>query len=166
MQLASLADGRYEQDFVMDSAFFKNMDNADILSADINVHLDMVKKHEAYDCTFHCTGSLQVPCDRCLDPLTLDVDTTYHIIVRHGDNYDDATDDVLVIPYSDTYLNVAYLLYDTILLTIPLRHVHPQGKCNKAMVAMLNRHSSSTADEEAAEALEEIDANPDDGEDI
>ncbi len=158
MQLAALADGHYEQDFEIDSTFFKNMENPDILSADIHVHLDMEKKHEAYDCTFHCQGKLQVPCDRCLDPLDMDVDTTYHIVIKYGDNYDDASDDVLVIPYADSYLNVAYLLYDTILLTIPLRHVHPLGKCNRAMAAVLNRHGARTDDEQTDEALDEIDA--------
>ncbi len=160
VQLAGLQDGRYEQDFEIDTQFFKNMENADVISAHVHVHMDMVKKHEAYDCTFTCRGTLQVPCDRCLDPLDLDVDTTYHIVVKYGDSYDDASDNVLVIPYADAYLNVAYLLYDTVLLTIPLRHVHPMGKCNRAMAAVLNRHGANT-DEETAEAMDEIDSNPD-----
>lgn len=163
VQLAGLADGHYEQDFEIDTTFFKNMENPDILSADIHVHMDMEKKHDAYDCTFHCRGVLQVPCDRCLDPLDIDVDTTYHIVIKYGEAYDDASDDVLVIPYSDAYLNVAYLLSDTILLTIPLRHVHPMGKCNRAMAAVLSRHGAHTDDEQADEALANIDAvGPDD----
>ena len=62
-----------------------------------------------------------------------------------------------MIPYSNSYLNVAYILYDTILLTIPLRHVHPLGKCNRAMADALRKHRRSS-DEEADEAMEEADA--------
>ncbi len=155
VQLASLKDGKYEQDFECDTEFFKNMENPDILSSDVHVHLDLVKKDDAYDCTFTCKGMLKIPCDRCLDPLDHEVDTTYHITVRYGDGYNDETDDLLIIPHSDLYLNVAYMLYDTIVLTIPLRHVHPMGKCNRAMAAALHKHHA-TAGEDTDEALDEV----------
>ncbi len=157
VQLASLPDGRHEQDFEITTEFFKNMENTDVVFADVKVHLDLLKKNDTYDCTFHCKGMIQVPCDRCLDPLDLDVDTEYHVVVKYGDSYDDGADNLLVIPYSSIYLNVAYILYDTILLTIPLRHVHPMGKCNRAMAAVLSKHRSNAEGEEDCE-FEENDA--------
>ena len=77
--------------------------------------------------------------------------------MKYGDRYDDVSDDLLVIPESDSYLNVAYMLYDTIVLTIPLRHVHPMGKCNRAMAAALHRHHSAAGDD-IDEALDEVDS--------
>ncbi len=142
VQLASLHDGHHEQDFEITTEFFKNMENADVLWSDVKVHLDLIKKNDTYDCTFHCKGMMHIPCDRCLDPLDHEVDTEYHVIVKYGEDYDDGADNLLVIPYSNNYLNVAYILYDTLLLTIPLRHVHPQGKCNRAMAAALSRHKT------------------------
>ena len=124
------------------------MENADIIAADVKVHLDLVKKHDSYDCTFTCKGTVQIPCDRCLDPLDYDIDTVYHIIVEYGDRYDDGNDDVLIIPQSDQWLNVAYMLYDTILLEIPMRHVHPMGKCNRAMAAALSKHKARNVEDE------------------
>lgn len=157
VQLASKADGRYEQDFVCDTELFRNMENEEVISSDVNVHLDLEKKNDAYDLTFTCRGMMQIPCDRCLDPLDHEVDTTYHITVKYGDSYNDVSDDLLVIPESDTYLNVAYMLYDTLLLTIPLRHVHPLGKCNRAMAAALHKHHTSAGDD-VDEALDEVDS--------
>ncbi len=148
IQLSNLKDGKHEQDFVCDTEFFRNMDNTEIQNAEISVHLDMEKKRDAYHLQFHCLGELTVPCDRCLDPMILPVDTEYHLTVKYGDEYNDESDEVLVIPYSDTYLNVAYMLYDTIMLTIPLRHVHPLGKCNKAMASVLNKHNGQIEGEE------------------
>lgn len=162
VQLASLPDGRHEQDFTCDTEFFKNMENPEILSADVKAHLVVVKKNGAYDLTFTCRGSLHIPCDRCLDPMEHPVDTTYHITVQYGDRYDDVSDDLLVIPMSDTYLNVAYMLYDTILLTIPMRHVHPAGQCNRAMAAVLARHRGPAA---VADDQQEPDDDGDDAAD-
>lgn len=152
VELASLPDGHFEQDFDCSTEFFRNMEVPEVISADVKAHLDLEKKNEAYDCTFHCKGMLQIPCDRCLDPMDHEVDTLYHITVRYGDDYNDESDDLLIIPQSSRVLNVAYMLKDTILLTIPLRHVHAPGKCNRSMAAALNRHS--TADDEAEETLE------------
>ena len=161
VQLASLADGHYEKDFECGTEFFKNMENPDVISSDVKVHMDLDKKNDAYECTFHCKGTLQVPCDRCLDPLDLEVDSDYHITVRYGEDYDDVSDELLTIPYSDTYLNVAYMLYDTIVLSIPLRHVHPMGKCNRAMAAALHKHHAGAEDdEELDEALDAVDNVP------
>ena len=144
VQLASKADGRYEQDFVCDTEFFRNMENEEVFSSVV-------------DLAFPCRGMMQIPCDRCLDPLDHEVDTTYHITVKYGDSYNDVSDDLLVIPESDTYLNVAYMLYDTLLLTIPLRHVHPLGKCHPAMAAALHKHHTSAGDD-VDEALDEVDS--------
>ena len=138
------------------------MENPDVNFSDVKVHLDLVKKNEVYDCTFTCKGMLKIPCDRCLDPIDHEVDTTYHIIVKYGDDYNDESDDLLVIPHSDNYLNVAYMLYDTIVLTIPLRHVHPMGKCNRAMLAALSKHRKS-GDEEVDEAMDEVDSEFENG---
>lgn len=163
VQLASLTEGHHEQDFAIDSEFFKNMENTDVHAADVKVHMDLEKRGDAYDCAFHCTGKLQVPCDRCLEPLDIDVDTVYHIIVKYGDEYDDASDDILIIPQQNTSLNVAYMLYDTLLLTIPIRHVHPAGKCNRAMAEVLNRHSR-TGDPETDDAMDGVDDSDTDSE--
>jgi uncharacterized metal-binding protein YceD (DUF177 family) len=159
VELATLKDGHHEQDFKIDMEFFRNMENDEILGADVDVHLDLEKRNDVYDCTFTCRGKLVIPCDRCLDPLDHEVDTVYHVVVKYGDDYDDSTDNLLVIPYSNSYLNVAYILNDTILLTIPLRHVHPQGKCNRAMADTLRKHShgGEDTDEMEGEDLAEVD---------
>ena len=72
------------------------------------------------------------------------------LISQYGDNYNDSTDELLEIPESDNYLNVAYMLYDTVMLAIPIKHVHPMGKCNRAMSALLKKHRSAVADDDDA----------------
>ncbi|MDE5658942.1 MAG: DUF177 domain-containing protein, partial [Muribaculaceae bacterium] len=58
-------------------------------------------------------------------------------------------------------INVAYMIHDTIALAIPIKHVHPAGKCNRAMSSILKKHrTTSTNPEDAemeAELMDEID---------
>lgn len=160
LMLKSLPLGKHTFEYHLDKVFFQNMDNTDVRDADANVVLDVNHRAECYELHFHLTGVLTLLCDRCLDELPIDVDTTYDLTVKYGSDYNDDSDTLLVIPESDNYLNVAYMIYDTAVLAIPARHVHPLGKCNKAMSAIYKKHASIGDDEDAEledELLAEMD---------
>lgn len=155
-----MPEGRHEFDYHLDKLFFDNMESADIRDADLNVKLTVVYRSEVYDLTFDIEGVITLLCDRCLDELPFDVKTQYHVMVKYGEDYNDDADDLLVIPESDNYLNVAYMIYDTVALTVPPRHVHPVGMCNRAMSALLKKHRANSTDEDADlenELIDEID---------
>lgn len=149
LPLKSLAKGSHEFDYVLGKQFFADMESADIRDADVNVRLTVAYNGDIYDLNFVFSGEVTVLCDRCLDDLHLPIDTTYHIVVRYGDDFNDDSDDLLEIPESDNYLNVAYMMYDTVALAIPIKHVHPLGKCNRAMSAILRKHRVQATGEDA-----------------
>lgn len=158
LPLKSLAPGAHHFAYHLDKQFFANMESDEVHDADIDVELNAVYAHDLYDLTFTLHGTLTLLCDRCLDDLVMPVDTTYHITVKYGADYNDDSDELLVIPESDTTLNVAYMLFDTAALAIPIKHVHPQGQCNKQMSALLKKHRADAADTDADAAADtEID---------
>lgn len=146
-----MKDGHHGYDFEIGTEFFKNMENPDIHSADLKVGVDIDVRHGDYYITMDVKGTVTLLCDRCLDDLVWPVDTQYTLTVRFGESYDDSTDDILVIPSSDPSLNIAYLLNDTVTLSLPMRHVHPAGQCNRAMTQRLNSHRAKSADEDPAD---------------
>lgn len=164
LQLKSMPEGIDREEYRLDKTFFENMENTDVRGADLNVEL--ITNHHAgvYDMQFHITGEVTLLCDRCLDDLILPIDTAYHITVKYGEDYNDDSDDLLEIPESDNYLNVAYMIYDTVMLAIPIKHVHPLGKCNRAMSALLKKHRARPTDEDASlenELIDEMDSMDD-----
>ncbi len=168
LPLKSLGIGTHEFEYHLDKQFFVNMESSDVHDADLSVHLTVTYKGDFYDLDFHITGEVVLICDRCLDDLHFPIDATYHIVVKYGDDYNDDSDEVLEIPQSDNSLNVAYMLYDTVELAIPIKHVHPMGKCNRQMSALLKKHRATTGDEDAElenELIDEIDSMPDSSDD-
>lgn len=155
LPLKSLRPGAHEFDYKLDKQFFVNMEYEDIRDADLDVHLTVTYSHDIYKLHFDIAGTVLMLCDRCLDDLVVPIDTTYDINVEYGDDYDDESDDLLIIPQSDNELNVSYMLYDTVVLAIPIKHVHPMGKCNRAMSALLKKHRAgmSAEDEELADSM-------------
>lgn len=165
LPLKSLPEGVHSFEYHLGKKFFENMESADIHDADLRVELTLTHKRDLYTLDFIITGTITLICDRCLDDLIMPVDTEYHINVKYGDDYNDEADDLLIIPESDSYLNVAYMLYDTVELTVPMKHVHPMGKCNRQMSQMLKKHRAHTPDdpdeeleEQLIEEIDDIDA--------
>lgn len=155
LPLKSLSSGVHSFDYHLDKEFFKNMESADVRDADVDVHLTVDFNNDVYALVFTLKGVITVPCDRCLDDLQLDVDTSYSTKVKYGETYSES-DDMMEIPESDNYLNVAYMIYDTVSLAIPIKHVHPLGKCNRAMSSLLKKHRAQTPDDPDAELEDEL----------
>lgn len=152
-----MARGTQQFEYTLDTEFFKNMESEDILKGNVTIHLTVNCKSDYYELDFTMKGIIFIPCDRCLDEMEHKVDTTYHLCVKYGDCYNDENDELLIIPETDAYLNVAYMVYDTVALTIPLKHVHPAGKCNKGMAKHLKMHAATQVGDE----LEDIDFDDD-----
>lgn len=157
LQLKSLPEGEHKFQFKMGKPFFVNMENTEIHDADLTADLTLVHRNGIYDLSFDVNGDVVVLCDRCLDDLHFPIETGYHIVVRYGDKYNDESDEFLEIPESDNYLNVAYMLYDTVALAIPIKHVHPLGKCNRQMSALLKKHRA----EQPSDDMDEMDIEMD-----
>ncbi len=153
LPLKTLCVGTHEFDYKLDKQFFANMEYADVHDADLSVHLDLTYRNDIYALHFTISGTITLLCDRCLDDLVLPIETTYDINVEFGEDYNDESDDLLIIPSSDNYLNVSYMLFDTVVLEIPIKHVHPLGKCNRQMSALLRKHRATVPGD--IEGLEE-----------
>ena len=139
IDLMSMKEGTpYGFDFHIGREFFEERDYAELLGADVSVHLNVERRHGGYMFEFDLEGALELPCDRCLEPVSVPVDAAYDVMVRHGEEFDDSRDDLVVIPENQTKLDVAPMIYDTILLEIPIRVVHEEGGCNPDMLERMN----------------------------
>lgn len=154
--LKSLGVGSHDFEYRLGKQFFADMESNDIHDADLLVKVTVDYNGEYYQLAMHISGEVVLICDRCLDDLQFPVDTTYGITVKYGEDYNDESDDVLEIPLSDSTLNVAYMIYDTVELAVPIKHVHPLGKCNRQMSALLKKHRAVREGDEDAELENEL----------
>lgn len=148
LPLKGMPEGTHHFEYHLGKQFFANMENTDVHDADIKVDLAVTYKNGLYDLKFDMNGEVVLLCDRCLDDLHLPIETNYQVTVEYGSDYSD-NDDLLVIPVSDSSLNVSYMIYDTVALAIPMKHVHPMGKCNRQMSALLRKHRARPTGEDA-----------------
>lgn len=128
-------------DWVVDSDYFAALDVEDIRRGRVNVSLDVKKLSGQFVLSFILKGEVIVQCDRCLDDMAQEIDTTGELKVRLGDDFAD-DGDVVVVPEKDGTINVSWYIYEFISLAVPLKHVHAPGKCNKAMTEELDKYAA------------------------
>ena len=150
-----------EYQFALDDAFFEAVEGTLVKSGKADADLKIRESGGAYVFTFHIKGTVHVPCDRCLDDMDVEIETERMLTVKLGEEYADEGD-MMILPYEDAILNVAWIIYEFIVLEVPLTHVHEPGHCNVEMMEALAAHlvtSSEKPDgsEEEKSADEESD---------
>jgi uncharacterized metal-binding protein YceD (DUF177 family) len=83
-------------------------------------------------------GTVNLPCDRCLENIILPVTTEGELAVRFG-KVDDSTpdDDLIVLDPSEGEIDLSQYIYDSINISLPLQRIHPDGQCNPEMMEKL-----------------------------
>jgi len=142
-------------EYLLDSRFFANIDGEDVQKGKINVQLTVSKVTDVFDFSFKLHGVAVIPCNRCLDDMDYPIDTVAHLIVKLGKDYAEESDEVVVIPESEGIINLAWFLYEFVVLAIPIKHVHAPGKCNKQMTAKLKKHTSKLTDDSDSPDMED-----------
>lgn len=147
--LRGLSEGIHEFKYTLDSKYFTLIDDtSDIKRGDVEVLLTVKKTIATFDFIFDINGVINIPCDRCLDDISMEVSSKNKLIVKFGATYSEESDEIVVIPEEDGEINVAWFLYEFITLSLPIKHAHPSGQCNKAMSSKLNKHKAVSVDDE------------------
>lgn len=144
-------------EFRIENKFFSDIDDDAVQKGKVNIFLTVSKKLEMYELNFQIEGTIVIPCDRCLDDMDFQVNTSNRLIVKFGKEFSEESDEIIIIPEEEGEINLAWFIYEFIVLTIPIKHVHAPGKCNKAMTSKLKKHSPKTGDDDDFESLADAD---------
>lgn len=163
LPLKGMPNGTQEFEYELGMDFFRKKESTDVLSGDVKVRVEVKRSGDIYELNFTLKGEIGIPCDRCLDEMRHAVDAEYRVNVKYGDEYNDEADNVIEIPENFSTFDVSSLIYDTIMLTIPLKHTHAEGECNAEMQAQLAAHKAvNILDDEMEWGDGEYAAYPDD----
>lgn len=150
IDLKGMKNDTYSCEYVLDNHFFESIDSPEVQKGKVHVALTVKKTAGLYELSFKTEGVVQVTCDRCLDDMDQPVTSTDKIKVKLGEDFSESGD-IVIIPEETGEINVAWFMYEFIALSIPMKHVHAPGKCNKAMMGTLNKYLRVSADENAEE---------------
>ena len=114
IELKALGPGKSAFEWKTGREFFESFGNSDVLDAGIAVSATLVNHGLTIDVACEIRGSVTVPCDRCLEPLELPVDTSFEETFAPESHVLDLNQDV----------------YDFVMTSLPMQRVHGEGGCN------------------------------------
>ena len=132
-------------EFQLDDSFFKKIDSPEVQKGNVKVVLTVVNKSHSYELQFILDGVVVLPCDRCLDDMEQPITYKDKLQVKFGATFGEEGD-IVIVPQHEGAINIAWFLYEFIVLSVPLKHVHATGECNKGMTSKLKRHISKSKD--------------------
>ena len=131
IDLKRLPIGTHTFDITLDDAFFKSLEKTEILSGQVECQATLNLREEDYQLNIAVHGTVFVVCDRCLDPMPLDISDNQEIF---------SEDEEEPLNSKLSTLNLSWLSYEIVSINIPLVHSHQPGECNKQMELLLHDH--------------------------
>jgi len=127
----------YEYVYELGDDFFEGIDAPEVRRGNIHVELKIMRVASSFELNFRITGTVTVACDRCLEDVEIPVDTENKLIVSLGKTYEELDAEHVIIPEEDGFIDVAWFMYEFIVLSIPMKRVHEQEGCNEVMAQKL-----------------------------
>ena len=139
IDLKRLPVGTHQFDIQLDDEFFKALEKSEILSGNVACKATLNLREEDYQLNIAVHGTVFVVCDRCLDPMPLEIEDEQEIFSEDEEN------DQMV---NDKMVNLQWLAYEIVSINIPIVHSHQAGECNKHMELLLHDHLCDDPDPE------------------
>lgn len=143
--LNGLSAGKTPFKWHVGKEFLESFGNSEVVDAEIlaDVKVEKSGNYIGVDCSLD--GSLVVPCDRCLEDLEIPVSEMIRLSIKFGSEPSDpalsnVTEDereVVYLPADEASMDMAQIIYDYIMLALPLQRVHPDGECNPVVMKYL-----------------------------
>jgi uncharacterized metal-binding protein YceD (DUF177 family) len=156
-----LKDGEHVFKYRLGDAFFELFEQPQVETGDLLATVTLIKSSRMMEFQFHIEGEVGTTCDRCLSNVDVPIDYEGTIYVNFGDEYDEPTEEIVVLPHEEHTFNVAEFMYEFIVVSVPIRHVHPDNEdgtsgCDPEMLEKLDQYmvdeeSLPDSDEEGTE---------------
>ncbi|PWN63450.1 YceD family protein [Chryseobacterium oncorhynchi] len=158
VSFSGLKNGKHEFKFEIDKTFFQLFDTEQEFTNPriiVNVLLD---KHTTFlEFEIKINGLVELVCDVTNENFDYPIENEIRILVNFGEEYDDSNEDVITIPTGDHAFNVAHLVYENVMLSIPMKKISPN--INEEDLKILEQFSPKEI-EEAEEEEKEQESDP------
>jgi uncharacterized metal-binding protein YceD (DUF177 family) len=156
-----LKPGAHTFGYQADGSFFKHFEHSQISDALIDIRVDLEREERMLVFRFDIRGRVTVPCDRCNDPVEVEIGGQEQLVVKLGDHFEEENEVIVIIPESASKFDLSPYIYEYVHLMLPVRKVHPgdtyeESLCNPAVLNKLKELEAQHAPDPRWEALNKL----------
>ena len=143
--------GKHKFEYQISNSFFEIFDYNEFQNSDIKVNVILDKKSNLLEIEFKHKGTVNVPCDLTSEDFDLPIKGKLKLIVRFGDEFNNDNEELLILPFGEFEIDIAQYMYEMIVLSTPLRRVHPGIKDGSLKTEALTKLRELTIEEKKKE---------------
>lgn len=117
--------GEHTYNFDINNTFFEHFEYDEFNDAKIHLDVLLNKKTTLLEFTLSFSGSVNVNCDTTNEPFNQAIKGEYHFVVNFGEELNNENEDLLILPHGSHEVNIQQYIYESIVLAVPTRRIHP-----------------------------------------
>lgn len=127
VSFSGLKNGKHQFRFEIDKAFFQLFDTEQEFSnPEISADVYLEKHSTFLEFRIETSGDVELVCDITNESFRHPIENEMKVLVKFGEAYDDSNEEVITIPMHDHSFNVAQLIYEEVMLAIPMKKISPK----------------------------------------
>ena len=143
IQFKGLKEGVHDFEFIIGKLFFEEFPLLEVPDGRVIASIRLTRETAFLELATRFSGSIQVPCDRCLELFEMGVDYTGHLVVRFSEHEEEGDEELIFLRPEDYKLDLKQYFYESISVNIPYRKIHPDlpgggSGCDPEMMKKLN----------------------------
>lgn len=151
LRIGGLTNGTHYVSIHCDKSFFDIAQMEELHDGNLDLQIEMEIQDKTVLVNFDFSGYVVATCDRCLDDVNVPMDFKEQIVVKLVENpaaFDNQEDENLwVIGEKEPMIDVFHFVYESILLALPMKIVHPDDEngnstCNPLILQKLEELST------------------------
>ncbi len=119
-----LAIGSHRFTFDIDPDFFLHFEEAAFEKGRVVLDLDLEKSNNMLALHFQFKGEVFLACDRCLEMYQQSFELQKQLLVKFGSGFLEQSDEIIIIPATESHIDISQYVYEFLHLGLPLRRVH------------------------------------------
>ena len=150
--------GKHHFEYNIEKKFFDEFSFDEFENCAVKVNVVLEKKATMLEVSFTHKGTVNVPCDLTGEQFDLPIKGNIKLVVQFGEEFNNDNDELLILPHGEHQIDLAQYIYEMIVLSIPLKRVHPGVKDGTLQTEALKRlNELQVKDEEIIKKGEKID---------
>ncbi|MFS4483392.1 YceD family protein [Hyunsoonleella sp. 2307UL5-6] len=144
ISFVGLKVGNHNFEYKIDQTFFDYFEYEDFNNVAIKVDVLLNKKATLLELHFEITGHVNINCDVTNEPYNQNLENSFDLVVKFGQEYNDENIDILILPHGEYEVNIQQYIYELIVLAIPAKRIHPgveDGTLNSEILEKLEELS-------------------------
>ncbi len=156
---SGLKNGKHEFVFGITQEFFDLFEaEQEFTNAKIEAKVFLEKHTTFLDFLVKTEGTVDLTCDISNEEFTYPIENEIKILVKFGEEYDDSNEEIITIPMTDSHFNAAQLIFEAVVLSIPMKKLAPHIEDHSTYAELLDKFSPKIREEK--ESTEDQDIDP------